>query len=164
MKKINKEGFTLIELLLVIAIIGILAAGLMFGLGSQRSKANFSNVLKAASGVNAYVADCYMRGVALNSPAAAAAITAGTAETATANTAICAGAGAVWPDADMGTGLGAGTLECRYVGVDATSTTAQYFRIACDTNGNGTNAPAAGTGDATITCTGSTGACVQGTY
>lgn len=57
--KINtKKGFTLIELLVVIAVIGILAAAIMPSLLSVRTKAQQSNFISYAKGVQAPLIVC----------------------------------------------------------------------------------------------------------
>lgn len=149
MKKLSKRGFTLVELLLVIAIIGILAAAVIFGLAGQRKRANFSNVVKSATAVNSYVADCYMRGQVLADPTSAN----------SGGGVICSGAGAEWPIARMAATNYSADADCQYYSIVNTANN-QAFSIVCDTdNTSGINAGS----DAAVTCTGSTGACVQGT-
>lgn len=65
--KTNSKGFTLIELLLVIAIIGILAAAILVGIGNQRERARRAQALETIRSVMPYIMDCYMRGYSVTS-------------------------------------------------------------------------------------------------
>lgn len=57
----NKKGFTLIELLIVIAIIGILAAAILVGLNSARTKANVASMKQAIGSLQGTISSCCER-------------------------------------------------------------------------------------------------------
>jgi type IV pilus assembly protein PilA len=80
----QQKGFTLIELMIVIAIIGILAAIALPAYQTYTNKAKFSEVVTATTGVRSAVDLCYQTKGALTSciPGNAAAIAAGTADSA----------------------------------------------------------------------------------
>jgi len=129
------KGFTLVELLVVIAIIGILASVVLVSLASQRDRAKWSNVVSGAASLAPYAAECYMRGVSLNTAP----------DPYTAGTAICPGSSLDYPNPAFSQGL-----TCKYGATTATS-----FTVKCDTSATGANDPK-------VTCSALTGACTQG--
>lgn len=55
----NKKGFTLIEMLIVIAIIGILSAAVLAGLGPSRNKAKDARVISGMNQIRAIAETVY---------------------------------------------------------------------------------------------------------
>ncbi len=64
-------GFTLIELILVMAIVGVLAAAVIVGIGSQRERAQETKVLAELSGTIQSIALCRSDGGEISEPATA---------------------------------------------------------------------------------------------
>ncbi len=58
--KKNQKGFTLIELLLVMAIIGILAAAVIVGIGNQRERARVTSALQTVKSAMGPIMDCHL--------------------------------------------------------------------------------------------------------